>query len=36
MEPLTSSNLGKEYDKAVYGHAVYLTYIHSTSCEILG
>ena len=36
MESLTCSNLGKEYDKAVYGHTVYLTYIQSTSCKILG
>ena len=28
--------LGKEYDKAVYCHPVYLTYMQSTSCEMLG
>ena len=35
MEQQTSSKLGKEYIKAVYGHLVYLTYMQSTSCEIL-
>ena len=34
MEQLTSSKLGKEKDKAVYRHFVYLTYIQSTSCEM--
>ena len=33
---LTGSKLGKEYRKAVYCHPVYLIYIQSTSCEILG
>ena len=33
---LTGSKLGKEYAKAVYCHPVYLTYIQSTSCEMLG
>ena len=28
---LTGSKLGKEYDKAVYCHPVYLTYMQSTS-----
>ena len=28
--------IGKEYDKAVYCHSAYLTYMQSTSCEILG
>ena len=28
--------LGKEYIKAVYCHPVYLTYMQSTSCEMLG
>ena len=28
--------LGKEYVKAVYCHPAYLTYLQSTSCEILG
>ena len=36
MEQQTSSKLGKENIKAVYGHLVYLTYMQSTSCEILG
>ena len=35
-EQLTGSKLGKEYDKAVHCHSVYLTYIKSASCEILG
>ena len=32
----TGSKLGKEYDKAVYCHPVYLNYMQSTSCEMLG
>ena len=28
--------MGKEYIKAVYCHPAYLTYIQSTSCEMLG
>ena len=36
MEQWTGSKLGKEYIKAVYCHSVYLTYMHSTSCEIPG
>ena len=36
MEQLTGSKLGKEYDKAVYCHPAYLTYMQSTSCERLG
>ena len=32
----SSSKLGKEYINAVYCHAVYLTYMQSTSCEMLG
>ena len=35
MKQLTSSKLGKEYDKAVYCHPAYLTFIQSTSCEML-
>ena len=35
-EQQTSSKLGKEYIKAVYCHLAYLTYMQSTSCEILG
>ena len=27
---------GKEYEKAVYCHPAYLTYMQSTSCEMLG
>ena len=33
-EQMTCSKLGKEYDKAVYCHLVYLTYMQSTSCKI--
>ena len=36
MEQLTSAKLGKEYVKAVYRHPAYLTYMQSTSCEMLG
>ena len=36
MEQLTGSKLGKECIKAVYCHPVYLTYMQSTSCEMLG
>ena len=36
MEQQTSSQLGKEYVKAVYCHPSYLTYIQSTSCEMPG
>ena len=36
MEQWTGSKLGQEYDKAVYRHSVYLTYMQSTSCEKLG
>ena len=28
--------IGKEYIKAVYCHPAYLTFMHSTSCEMLG
>ena len=28
--------LGKEYDKTVYCHPAYLTYMQSTACEMLG
>ena len=35
MEQRTGSKLGKEYIKAVYCHLPYLTYIQSTSCEML-
>ena len=36
MEQWTGSKLEKEYTKAVYCHPVYLTYIQSTLCEMLG
>ena len=35
MEQWTSSKLGKEYVKAAYCHPAYLTYMQSTSCEML-
>ena len=35
MEQQNSSKLGKEYVKAVYCHPAYLTYVKSTSWEIL-
>ena len=31
----TSSKLGKEYNKAIYCHSAYLTYMQCTSCEML-
>ena len=36
IEQLTGPNPGKEYDKAIYCHPVYLTYMQSTSCEMPG
>ena len=36
MEKQIGSKLGKEYVKAVYCHPAYLTYMQSTSCEMLG
>ena len=36
IEQQTGSKLGKEYVKAVYCHPTYLTYMQSTSCEMLG
>ena len=36
MEKTTGSKLGKEYVKALDCHPVYLTYMQSTPCEILG
>ena len=36
VEQGTGSKLEKEYVKAVYHHPAYLTFIQSTSCEILG
>ena len=35
MKQPIGSKLGKVYDKAVYCHATYLTYMQSTLCEIL-
>ena len=36
MEQQTGSKTGKEYDKALFCHSAYLTYMQSTSCEMLG
>ena len=36
MEQQIGSKLGKEYDKDVYCHPGYLTYIESASCDMLG
>ena len=36
MKQQTGSKLGKKYVKAVYFHPAYLTYMQSTSCEMLG
>ena len=36
MEQETGSKSGKEYVKAVYCHSAYLTYMQSTSYEMLG
>ena len=36
MEQWTGSKLGKKYVKAVYCDPAYLTYMQSTSCEMLG
>ena len=36
MEQQTGSKLGKEYDKAIYCHPAYLTYMQSSSCKMLG
>ena len=35
MEQWAGSKAGKEYLKAVYCHPAYLTYMQSTSCEML-
>ena len=35
MEQQTGSKLGKEYVKAVYCHLADLTYMQSTTCEML-
>ena len=34
MEQLTGSKLEKMYNKAVYCHPAYLTYMQSTSCKV--
>ena len=36
MKQQTGSKLGKEYVKAIYCHPAYLTYMQSTSWEMLG
>ena len=36
MERQTGSKLGKEYVKAIYCHSAYLTFMQSTSWEVLG
>ena len=36
VEQWIDSKLGKEYVEAVYCHPAYLTYMQSTSCEMLG
>ena len=36
MEQRTRSKLGMEYDKAVYCHPAYSTYMQNTSCEMPG
>ena len=36
MELQNGNKLGKEYIKPVYCHPTYLTYMHSTSAEMLG
>ena len=35
VEQQTGSKLGKEYVKAIYYHPANLTYMQSTSCEML-
>ena len=35
MEQQTISKLGKEYVKTAYCHPAYLTYMQSTSCEMV-
>ena len=36
MEQVTGTKLGKEYNKAVYCHPAYLTFMQNTACEIPG
>ena len=35
IEKWTGSKLGKDYDKAIYCHSAYLTYMESTTFKIL-
>ena len=35
MEQQTSSKLREEYNKVVYCHSTYLTYLQSTTCKML-
>ena len=34
LKQMTGSKLGKEYDKAIYCHTAYLTYMQSRSFEM--
>ena len=36
MEQQIGSKSGKEYVKGIYCHPAYLTYMQSTSCDMLG
>ena len=36
MEQQTGSKLGNNYNKAVYCHSAYFTYMQNTSCETQG
>ena len=36
MKQQTGTKLGKEYIKAIYCHSAYVTYMQSTSYEMLG
>ena len=36
MEQWTGSKFGKDFINALYCHPAYLTYMHSTSCKMLG
>ena len=36
VEQQTGSKLGKDYVKSIYCQPAYLTYMQSTSCEVLG
>ena len=35
MKQLIGSKLGKEYEKVVYDHPAYLTYVQSASCKMM-